>query len=64
MQLARGAAKMVLACLPRLSGPEAAPLFGADPAAAGEEGGGSTENPAARAGTGLVTADGSADLGA
>ena len=62
---------MVLACLPRLSPAEAALLFedfGADPAggAASEENNDEVgdDNPAARAGCGLVTAGGCADLGA
>ena len=63
MQIARRAARMVLACLPRLSGAGAALLFGADPAG-GPEGGGDNDEPAARSGVGLVLAGGSADLGA
>jgi len=68
VQLARRAARMVLACLPRLSVSEAALLFGADPAggATGDEDddGGGGDNLAGRAGSGLVTAGGNADLGA
>ena len=65
---------MVFACLPRLSGAAGDLLYGADPArAAGgdenPEGGdpatfADRDEPAARAGTGLVAAGGSAALGA
>ena len=65
VQLARRAAKQVLACLPRLTAAEAGLLHGADPCGASPDdatrGG---NDPAARAGNGLVTAGGGADLGA
>ncbi len=68
VQLARRAARMVLACLPRLSASEAALLFGADPA--GGAGGDEDDDErgeassASRAGSGLVIAGGNTDLGA
>ena len=68
VQLARRAARMVLACPPRLSASEAALLFGADPAggAAGDDDDdeGGEAHSAGRAGSGLVIAGGNADLGA
>ena len=68
VQLARRAARMVLACLPQLSASEAALLFGADPAGGAAHAEGDDDagdgNPAARAGCGLVTAGGTARLGA
>ena len=68
VQIARRAARMVLACLPRRSASEAALLFGADPAGGPAGDADDDERGEAssvgRAGSGLVILGGNADLGA